>query len=341
MENREGNNKNRNLSWRPRPNSPARRHQPVVIDYSSKSTRQSETNPQAKRTEEPVTENQTATNIQQPSTSLWLAIKATGKRGMAIAALTTILLIYITWGIIVYAQGPAGGNPNHIPGIFGYISSASLVIPGRGFAHLIWITSAFLAIASLVLYPAMSFMQRFRDSNLRSIIGLVGLVAIIWSVTHWSSWFIPYNAYSNRYDSLKLYQNKQSVAGQEESDSALKQQALQQVILQRYTEKEATKYKITISNDEINKQYKIAADKAGDEDNLKNQLKDFLGWTPEDYKHDIKLNLLQAKLNKKLQSVYKGEADAYKKEITKSTVHIYVKHLAWDNKLHNVQIVQK
>ena len=265
----------------------------------------------------------------QPSSNfrnrkIWLA----GTTGL-------VLFIYIVAGVVVYALGPGSGNPIHLPFLYGYLPSASLILAGKQGAYVVWLITLLLGLTGLILFVAGQFSRRWRDSDLRGALGLIGILALLWAVLTAGHWFIPYNTFSARYDSLLRYQGKQ-LSGQQTPDE-LKTQALQQVITQRYIAQEAAKYKVKVSDQDIDKAYQQSVGKAGGEGALKKQLNDYLGWSVDDYKADLKLKMQQDKLDQKLKTIYKGEADAYRKELYKSKVRSYVHGLNWHGDTHNIQ----
>ena len=64
----------------------------------------------------------------------------------------------------------------------------------------------------------------------------------------------------------------------------------------------AVKLNVKVSGKEVNDFYKQMADQNQGEGNLKKQLKELLGWTPQQFKQEIKLRLLQEKIGNKLSA---------------------------------------
>lgn len=274
--------------------------------------------------------------------TVWSTLKATGKRGAVTATVIIALAIYIIWGLITYAAGPGTGSPKALPAVFGWIPSASVVVPGSegGFKAWQMITVvAFIGLLSVVILWLSGRWKRWRPVfiGLAVITVLAGLV----SAAQVPKWFISYNAYADRYGSLARYNLKQAQTALQgakaPAENQTRAQALQQVVLFRYTERMADKYGIKVSEADVKQKYDEYVTRSGGESTLKKQLKDYLGWDVEEYKQELRQQLMQNKLNEKLSSVYKGEADAGKQDLKNTKVSSYVKGLTWDSKLRNIQ----
>lgn len=282
-----------------------------------------------------------------PTPSLTAALRATGPKGLIIALVAVLLVIYVIWGIIVYNAGPGTGDAHNVPGLFAWIPAASVVIPGKGGAYLLWKIGLLLGLVGV---PVTAYLLLNRGWKQRRKITLalaaLTLILLMWAAPQTAKWNVSYNSYVRRHDSLLRFQAKQAqLTGQlpqagAQNDDQTRAQALQQEIQARYYAQEASKYNVTVKDKDVAGLYQQNVANSGGEATLKKQLADYLGWTVADYKRDIHQRLVQDGLNQKLAKVYKGEADAANQELKATKVHAYVHGLKWDAKLHNVQPVK-
>lgn len=275
--------------------------------------------------------------------SLIGAIKATGKKGILTTVLVLIVVVYLIWGLMAYSAGPGSGAPKAVPAAFGYFPSASVVLQGNDEAFATWkagLAALFIGVIALVV---MGLSSRLRHKVALPVVALATVVLAVWILPQADHWYTGYNEYVARYSTLKRYNAKQAQAAEQQNSTAtteesLRAQSLQQVIIFRYSEQLAAKHKVTITDADVNKAYKEYATKAGGEAEIQKQLKEYLGWTVAEYKTELRQQLLQEKLNEKLQFVYKGEADAAKQDLKTTKVKSYVQGLEWDAKLRNIQV---
>jgi foldase protein PrsA len=152
-----------------------------------------------------------------------------------------------------------------------------------------------------------AFSRRYRLNKLivTAFLFLTSLAAILHGPTI-NDTDVSYNSYLNRVKSLSQFQEKQKQTAQtapaDASVDQIRAQSLQQLLLSNVIRQEATKYDVHVSRKEVNSTYKQYADRNQGEDNLKKQLKEFLGWTPAQFKTEIKVKLLEQKLNEKLSA---------------------------------------
>ncbi len=108
--------------------------------------------------------------------------------------------------------------------------------------------------------------------------------------------------------------NFSSTGGKAQLDS-LKKEAMNQVILDAYVKQLATKNKVSVTSNEVNNEINLVRQEnrlGNSNEVLANVLKDYWGWTMNDFKQELQQELLQqavvAKLdtstNKKAESVY-------------------------------------
>lgn len=275
---------------------------------------------------------------------VWDALRATGKKGILTTVLVLILLIYVIWGLLVYSAGPGTGSPKSLPALYSYFPSASVVLQSNNEAYVTW-KAAIVALAiGVVALVVMAISSRLRNRIALIVVGITTVLLAAWALPQYDRWHTSYGDYVQRYKTLKRYSVKQAQISQQQNgqnataEEDLRAQALQQVILFRYSEQLATKQDVKISDADVEKSYQDYVKKAGGEATLERQLKDYLGWTTAEYKQELRQQMLQQKLNEKLQYVYKGEADAAKQDLKTTKVKSYVKGLVWDAKLRNVQV---
>ena len=283
------------------------------------------------------------TRTETDPVSVWGALRATGKRGLLTAIVIGLVVVYAIWGVITYAAGPGTGNPKALPAIFGWMPSASVVVPGAQGGFKVWQIITGVVILGLVVLVALWLSGRYKKWRIAFIaVAVITVLAFGFSATQAGKWFISYNAYADRYSSLARYNVKQAQTALQgataPAENETRAQALQQLIQFRYTERMAIKHGLEVTEADVKKQYDEYVTRSGGENTLKKQLKDYLGWSVDDYKQELKQQLLQERLNKKLSSVYKGEADAGRQDLKKTKVHSYVKGLVWKSKLSNIQV---
>lgn len=275
---------------------------------------------------------------------VWDALRATGKKGILTTVLVLILIVYVVWGLVVYSGGPGTGSPKSLPAWYSYFPSSSVVLQGNSEAYATWKAAMIAAMIGVIALIAMSISSRLRNRIALIVVGITTVLLAAWALPQYDRWHTSYEDYVLRYNTLKRYSAKQAQISQQQNsqnttaEEDLRAQALQQVILFRYSEQLAAKQGVKISEADVEKSYQDYVKKAGGETTLEKQLKDYLGWTIPVYKQELRQQMLQQKLNEKLQYVYKGEADAVKQDLKTTKVKIYVHGLEWDAKLRNVQV---
>ncbi len=253
-----------------------------------------------------------------------VAKKATSNRhkllGGVWIVLGIILLAYLAVGLWVLLTGTTSSFARTITTVFPYPAS-KIVMPG----YLGWevlsllVYGLFLVSAGYLIYLAVKRefkrWQRVLPALVVFVLAVVGLV----TVPKPTNTVVSYHAYLDRYQSLKKFQDQQNKAagGQnasQTSDDQLKAAALNQLtVLDKAITQEAKMRGVSVSSKDVNAAYKQYADRLQGEANLKKQLKDYLGWGPSQFKEEIRLKLLQDKLNAKLATDDKLNADRKQK----------------------------
>jgi len=93
----------------------------------------------------------------------------------------------------------------------------------------------------------------------------------------------------------------------------LKQQAMNEVITNAYTKQLAVKNQVTISNQEVDAEVQLvrSQNRLGSNDRVfKDVLNEFWGWNVDDFKRELKQQLLQQKVASQLDSVTQNRATA-------------------------------
>lgn len=217
-----------------------------------------------------------------------------------------ILLAYLVYAVIFYFADPTDGFTKFWTSIF-YYPAANVFVPG----YIGWFLLSVLVplIVAGGLFKIAYFGIKGKPLG-KGRLALVGIALIIAAALQYvvppvANSTVSYFQYISRVDALKQFQDKQSQlqqGAQKPSDEELKAGALQQLILANVIEQEGTKRGVRVSSKEVNDFYKNQAERSQGEANLKKQLKELLGWTPEQFKQEIRLRLLQEKLNQKLSS---------------------------------------
>lgn len=317
----------------------ARQTAPVVSDYQPPARQQA-------APARPTPPDSKPKPIATPATapSLIDAIKATGKKGILTTVLVLIVVVYLVWGLMAYSTGPGSGAPKAVPAAFSYFPSASVVLQGNDEAFATWKAARVALIVGVVALIVMGISPRVRNRIALLVVAIATVALSFFVIGQADKWYTGYNDYVARYNALKRYNAKQAQITQQQNNTNatreedLRAQALQQVVVFRYSEQLAAKEGVNVTDEDIEKSYKGYVDKAGGEATLKKQLADYLGWTVGEYKTELRQQMLQEKLNEKLQVVYKGEADAAKQDLKTTKVKSYVQGLEWDSKLRNIQV---
>lgn len=226
--------------------------------------------------------------------------------GIGSIVVGVVLLAYLAYAVVFYFADPTDGFTKFWTSIF-YYPAANVFVPG----YIGWFLLSLLV--PLIVAGGLFKLAYFGIKGKPLSKGRLALVAVALLIAAALQYVVPpvanstvsYFQYISRVDALKQFQDKQSQLQQgaeQPSDAELKAGALQQLVLANVIEQEATKQGVRVSSKEVNDFYKNQAERSQGEANLKKQLKELLGWTPEQFKQEIRLRLLQEKLNTKLAS---------------------------------------
>lgn len=236
-------------------------------------------------------------SAQKPSK--WLGIFA--------IALGVILLAYLAYGVALQFNDMTDSFTKFWTTIF-YYPAASILTKGYlGWALLSLLLPLviLLALAKLVYLGIKK--KSLSRNRLMVIAGalLVMIIAQFW-IPPISNLGVSYGEYITRVEALDNLQQKQQQQLQQGQAQPSKEEvhanALQQLVQGDVIRQVAVKLNVSVSGKEVNDFYKQMADQNQGEANLKKQLKELLGWTPEQFKQEIKLRLLQEKISNKLST---------------------------------------
>lgn len=238
--------------------------------------------------------------------------------GVAWMVVGVILLAYLVYGALLYLNGWSGSTTRTITNIFCYPAS-SLIVPGYSW----WFLLSFFMVLLLVLSAGklvyLGVTNRLGKNAKTIVTGFVLVAAAVSmvSVPNPSNTTVGYHSYLERFQALKTFQDKRNQVSPQNaqalSDDDLKAQAVQQLMLADFIRQEATKFNVKVSQKDVNQTYKQYVDQNQGEENLKKQLKDFLGWGPAEFKQEIKVKLLEEKLNSALATDDEANKDRKKR----------------------------
>lgn len=231
--------------------------------------------------------------------------------GAAWITVGLILLAYLAFGLYLYLAGPSGGFARAVTAVFPY-PAATITVPGFAGSFVAGVVASVVFGLSL-LWLISLLVSRARDAKRLVIAGALVVVSAVALV------FIPsiftattgYHAFLSRVAALETFQEKRKAAagqqpGQPQQADASKEElqaeALKQLTLNDVIRQEADKYDIKVTRKEVNETYRQYAERSQGEENLRKQLKEYLGWSPAEFKQEMKIKLMQEKLNTKLSS---------------------------------------
>lgn len=203
-------------------------------------------------------------------------------------------------------------------------SARKYIYPLQHSKHRILLISTSVLIASVVGFFAYCTVSLYRLRSNSTFLYRVTQV-IPFPVAKAGAQFVAYENYLfelrhyiHYYESqLKLDFN--SVAGKAQLE-AFQKQALDKVVSDTYVKKLAEKYKITVSDKEINDQITVVREqnRLGSSDQVfEDVLRDYWGWTVEDFKRSLRAQLLAQKVVATLDTETKQRADSAVEELNK------------------------
>jgi len=269
-----------------------------------------------------------ATQSQQTQTAPTRRSRPTRSRRFLVAVgslwilIGVLLLAYLGYGLALYLNGWTGNFTRSLTALFTY-PATSVLVPGY-LPHFLLSTLMtlllVLSIGALAYLVASRQWRRLAPLTVAVFLLVASVAALVGSVSGIDRSVIGYHSYLERFRALNQFQDKRKAMSPEaaQGQSSLpadevKAQAVQQLLLANVIQQEAEKAGVEVSKKEVNEAYKQYAERNQGEDNLKKQLKDFLGWKPADFKKEIKTKLLEEKLNNKLSSDEEANKEPRKK----------------------------
>lgn len=163
--------------------------------------------------------------------------------------------------------------------------------------------SVSVVITAAILFLAGSMLALYRFQSTSSF--LYGVTRVIPFPVAWADGrFVSYESYLfelRHY--MYYYQHQQDVNFQTDSGrrqlAALKQRSLNQAINRAYVAKLAHQHRVSVSSQEVSQQVDIARqqNRLGASDAVfKSVLQEFWGWTPDDFRHELALELRDQKV---------------------------------------------
>ncbi len=263
-----------------------------------------------KSAETPKTKTATGSNAPSGTSRPWVGILA--------IALGVVLLAYLAYGVALYFSDLTDGFTKFWTGLFYYPAATVLTKGYLGWTLLSLLLPVLVALslAKIVWYGARGKVLPKRNLIGMGVVLLAVVIAQFW-IPPLTNMTVGHGEYAGRVDALAKLQAKQQQLqqpGAAQPDSAmLHASALQQLVQGDVIRQVAVKLGAKVSSKDVNDFYKQMADQNGGEANLKKQLKDLLGWSPEQFKQEIKLRLLQEKIATKLSSDKKLNQSAQQK----------------------------
>lgn len=237
--------------------------------------------------------------------------------GAAYITLGVVLLAYLGFGVLLTFSSHTGPLTRALTTLFFY-PAASVAVPG----YLGWFLAGLL-LPIVVLAGLLKIAYYNTDGRKLSRnkwIAIITALVVASLLQYWlppvSQGYVSYHAFLDRiatFDKIQAKQKELNPQTPMEDKDATASRSLNQLIGADLMQQEAARYNVHVSAKEVSDTYKSQADKVQGEANLKKQLNDFLGWSPERFKREIRLQLLQDKLNTKLATDDKLNTDRKKK----------------------------
>lgn len=247
--------------------------------------------------------------------------------GIGVIALGVVLLAYLLFGVGLYLGAWKGDTARSVTNVL-YYPAASVLVPGFLGYYLLSILMLLLLVGSFVKLAHLLVARRF-DLDGKTVVTIfifLAAVASLFSVPKISDTVVNYHDYLERVKAFDRLEQAQTQQGGQESAQATpadvkESRALTQLLSNNVVRQEAIKFDVTVSRKEVNDFYKQYADQSQGEEQLRKRLKDVLGWTPAQFKEELRVQLLKQKLQEKLQSddkvneEKKRQAEDYLKQV--------------------------
>jgi len=233
-----------------------------------------------------------------------------------------VLFAYLAFGLYVYLQAPSDNFTTSATVFFNY-PAQTITVPGYALyfigslVSLVVLVLSFLWAISLLVARSRDNLKRLLIAGALVVVSAAGVTLLPPAGTATIGW----HAYLARYHALTMFQDKQMAAAGQQAGAPqqnvpptqLRAEALKQLTQNAVVRQEAIKRGVKVSQKEVDETYKQYAQRSQGEEALRKQLKDYLGWSPSQFKSEIRVKLLQDKLNMKLQTDDKLNADRKQK----------------------------
>jgi hypothetical protein len=196
-------------------------------------------------------------------------------------------------------------------------SARKYIYPLQHSKHRIVLVSTALFTVTIIVFFTYTTLALYRYQSSSTFLYRVTQV-IPFPVARTGSNFVAYENYLfelRHY--VHYYENQQKVSFKDpqykEQLSEFKKRALDKVVTDAYVKKLAAKYKVTVSGQEVEEQIKIVRDqnRLGNSDKVfEDVLKDYWGWSVDDFKRSLEQQLLAQKVVAKLDTATQKRAEA-------------------------------
>lgn len=116
---------------------------------------------------------------------------------------------------------------------------------------------------------------------------------------------VSYASYLNRLKAIKFYQKQFKSVDYNSQEGKqflkdLKDQVVNQLVEDKIISWQAKKYKLTVTQEELDKEYSKLAEEAGNEEKMKEVLAKYFDWTVSDFKQELRGQMLKQKVEEKV-----------------------------------------
>jgi parvulin-like peptidyl-prolyl isomerase len=254
-------------------------------------------------------------NIQKKIKGLKPDVRKWSKRHkVVVGILAALVLLYVVYGIILYATGGSDGLTRFVSN-FAYYPAAKVFAPGFWpfFLGSIVATAILIGSVGRLAYLLIGKGKTARDDLLiPGALVVLSAVSLAW-LPPVTSATVSYGEFLERVATFDKIQSAQQQAQglPAQQDATIRPFALQQLIQQRLVQQVGTKLGISVSDQKVDEAYKEQAQRVQGEKEFKRLLKERLGWSPREYKQELRTNvLLQEALNEKITTDPKLNKDA-------------------------------
>lgn len=234
-------------------------------------------------------------------------VRKWSKRAKIVAGVVAgLVLLYLVYGVILYTTGGNDSLTRFVSN-FAYYPAAKVFAPG------FWSYYLGGLLATVVLLGAFGrlfyLLVQGKKPSRQTWAILVGLILIGALNLTWlpsaTSVSIGYGTFLERVATFEKIQaaQQQAQGAPAQDDSQIRPFSLQQLVQQRLVQQVATKLNVSVSEKRVDESYKEQAERVQGEKEFKRLLKERLGWSPREYKAELRTNvLLQEALNDKISS---------------------------------------